>query len=113
MLDLLRKTYLAGLGLASLTREKMEEIVDELVKRGEVAEKDRRTVLEDLLKRAREEQRHFSQSIREGVRKVVGEMRVPSREQYSELLKRIEELEKRAHSHRESERGNASTSQGN
>ena len=41
MLDLLRKTYLAGLGLTTLTREKMEELVDELVKRGEVAEKDR------------------------------------------------------------------------
>lgn len=96
MLDLLKKTYLVGLGLASLTREKVEELVDELVKRGEVAEKDRRQVLEDLLNRAREEQQRLGNYISETVHRVVGERGTPSRDQFEQLLKRVEELEKRA-----------------
>jgi len=95
MSDLLKKTYLLGLGLASLTREKVEEMVDELVKKGEVAEKDRRQVMSDILDRAREEQQKLTETIKDGVQKVVGEMRVPSRTQYEALLKRIDELEAR------------------
>lgn len=37
----LKKLVLAGIGAVSLTKEKVEELVDELVKRGEVAEADR------------------------------------------------------------------------
>lgn len=95
MIDLLRKTYLAGLGLASLTRERIEEIVDELVKRGEVAEKDRPRVFKDLLERAQEERERISQAIRDNVRKVVQEMGIPTRDQYEALVKRLETLEKR------------------
>lgn len=95
MSDLLRKTYLLGLGLASLTREKVEEVVDDLVKKGEVAEKDRKQVMSDILERAREEQQKLTETIKDSVHKVVGEMRVPSRTQYEALLQKIEELEAR------------------
>lgn len=111
MLDLLKKTYLMGLGLASLTRERIEEFVEELVRRGEVAEKDRRQVLDDLIQRAREEQKRISETIREMVGKVIQEMGVPTRKEYEALLKRVEALENRLSSPG-SEKGNVSTSQG-
>jgi polyhydroxyalkanoate synthesis regulator phasin len=103
MFELLRKTYLAGLGLATLTKERIEEIVDELVKRGEIAEQDRRKVLDDLLSRAREEQRRLTQKITE----VVGDMRLPSKERWDDLVRRVENLEKQAQAAGESEPQNA------
>jgi len=98
MLDLFRKGYLVGLGLASLTREKVEEVVDELVKRGEVAEKDRPGVVDDMITRMRDEQKRLTNMLRETAQKVVVDMGVPSREQFDELLKRVERLEQAAHS---------------
>lgn len=103
MFELLKKTYLAGLGLATLTKERIEEIVDELVKRGEIAEQDRRKVLDDLLSRAREEQQKLTHKITE----VVGEMRLPNRERWEDLVRRVENLEKQVQPREESEPKNA------
>ncbi len=63
MLKLLKKGSLIGLGLASLTREKVEELVDELVRRGEIAETG-----------------------------------IPTRQQFDELIQRLERLEQATHS---------------
>jgi polyhydroxyalkanoate synthesis regulator phasin len=93
MFDLLKKTYLFGLGLASLTKEKAEELVDDMIKRGEVAEKDRGKVIEDMLNRVQEEQEKLFKTVRDYVKKVVHDMGLPTRDEYLELQKRVEELE--------------------
>jgi polyhydroxyalkanoate synthesis regulator phasin len=107
MFELLKKTYLAGLGLATLTKERIEEIVDELVKRGEVAEQDRRNVVDDLLRRAREEQQKLTQKITE----VVSDLRLPNKERWEDLVKRVENLEKQAQAGGESGSQNASSTE--
>ncbi len=93
MFDLFRKGYLVGLGLASLTREKVEEAVDELVRRGEIAEPDRPRVVDDMITRMREEQKRLTNMLRDTAQKAVVEMGVPTRQQIDELLKRVENLE--------------------
>ena len=107
MFELLKKTYLAGLGLATLTKERIEEIVDELVKRGEVAEQDRRKVVDDLLGRAREEQQKLTQKITE----VVSELRLPNKERWEDLVRRVENLEKQDQAGGKSESQNASSAE--
>ena len=94
MLDLLKKTYLLGLGLATITRDKLEEVVDELIKRGELAEKDRHHVVDELMERARVEQKRLSDSVRQAAQKVVTEMGIPSRSEFEQLLERLDQLEK-------------------
>ncbi len=93
MFDLLKKTYLAGLGLVNLTREKAEEIVDDLVKRGEVAEKDRSKAVEDMLNRVQEEQEKLFNTVKDYVKKSVHELGLPTQDEYQALQKRIEKLE--------------------
>jgi polyhydroxyalkanoate synthesis regulator phasin len=107
MFELLKKSYLAGLGLATLTKDKIEEIVDELIKRGEIAEQDRRKVMDDLLERAREEQQKLTQKITE----VVSDLRLPNRERWENLVQRVENLERQAQASRESESQNASSAE--
>ena len=94
MLDLIKKTYLLGLGLATVTREKLEEIVDELVKRGEIAEKDRTHVLQDLMERAKEQQQRLTNMTRDTVQRIIQEFALPSGTQFRQLEQRVEALEK-------------------
>ena len=54
-----------GVGMASATREKVEEVVEDLVKRGEVASADRSKAIEELQQRA--------QTTASDVRKLVDE----------------------------------------
>lgn len=109
MITILKKGYLIGLGLASLTREKVEEVVDELVRRGEVAEQDRPHIIQNLVSRMKEEQSKLTTSVRETVQKVIAETGVPTRKQYQELVERVEKLEQAAHSHKKATGGDSST----
>jgi polyhydroxyalkanoate synthesis regulator phasin len=93
MFDFLKKTYLFGLGLASMTKERVEEIVDEMIKRGEIAEKDRSKVLDDLLTRAKEEQQKLTGTIKESVKNIVHDMGLPTRDEFLTLRNRVDELE--------------------
>ena len=54
MEGIIKKFLLGGIGLASLTQEKMEELVNELVQRGELAESQRARFLKDLMSRSAE-----------------------------------------------------------
>ncbi|MGQ9561513.1 MAG: phasin family protein [Candidatus Oleimicrobiaceae bacterium] len=65
---MLRKLVLAGIGAASLTKEKVEEFVDELVKRGEVSEEERAKFIKDTVTKVEE----FSQQLRTRVEEEVG-----------------------------------------
>ncbi len=50
MLEILEKIILAGVGLVSMTKEKAEELVDTLIKKGQVKARDRNAILSKLLK---------------------------------------------------------------
>jgi polyhydroxyalkanoate synthesis regulator phasin len=49
MLELLEKMIVAGVGLANMTKEKAEALVDAMVKKGQVQAKDKKAVLNRLL----------------------------------------------------------------
>ena len=64
-MSVIKNIMLMGVGMASLTREKIEEAVEELVKRGEVASADRAKAIDELHQKA--------QSAAAEVRKIVDE----------------------------------------
>lgn len=54
MFDYIRKMALAGAGLAILTTEKMQEIADELVKKGEMTEKEAREAVNEFIEKSKQ-----------------------------------------------------------
>ena len=52
--SVIKKFLLGGIGLASLTHEKLEEIVNELIKRGELAEDQRARFIKEMLEKGSE-----------------------------------------------------------
>lgn len=92
-MDILRKAIFLGLGAITITREKAEAMVDELIKKGEVASAERYTTIDKLLKEADAQQRQFQDKINQSVQKTVAEMGLPTRKDWDavkEELKRIE-----------------------
>jgi len=51
-MDIIRKAVYMGLGAISMTKDKAEELVDDLIKRGEVASAERDKTINKLLKEA-------------------------------------------------------------
>ena len=53
MLETIRKILLAGIGAIALSQEEVEKIVNKLIERGEIAEKDGRKLIKDLMQKRR------------------------------------------------------------
>jgi len=51
-MSVIRNIMYLGVGMATVTREKIEQAVDDLVKRGEVASADRAKAIDELQQRA-------------------------------------------------------------
>jgi len=94
-MDVIRKAMLLGLGLFSLTKEKAEEFVDDLIKRGEVTREERFKVVDKLLEQAEKQERELVGKISETVQKVITDLGLPTKKELDEISKRLEEIEKR------------------
>ncbi len=93
MSDLIKKGVLAGLGLVSLTREKAEAFIDELVKRGELSEKERKQSVDELVERSKEVKNDLYKKVEKMVDDILKKMNIPTRTEVNELKMKIAELE--------------------
>ncbi|HDH57619.1 MAG TPA: polyhydroxyalkanoate synthesis regulator [Bacteroidetes bacterium] len=94
MKDLIGKAFLAGLGAVSLTREKLESVVDDLVKRGEVAREEKQKLLNDLVEAGEKHQNEIRGFIQKEVKKALEALDIPTRQDIRDLQKQIEKLGK-------------------
>lgn len=97
MVGILKKLYLAGLGALSMTKEKAEEIVDELIKKGEVAAEEKKSFVESLLKVAEEKKAETREFVKKEVRKVLESLDIPTRQELEDLKKQLEKHRKVEH----------------
>jgi polyhydroxyalkanoate synthesis regulator phasin len=82
-----------GLGAISLTKEKAENFIDEMVERGEISKEDARQTLEDVMKMGEEHREEVRSMIREEIESWKTKFGVVSRADYEKLEQRIAELE--------------------
>lgn len=94
MFDILKKTLLFGAGLASLTREKVEKFVEEMVKKGEISEKEGRELVDDLIARSKKARQEFEEGVNKAVAKTLDKLKIPQRSEIDRIWAKIEELER-------------------
>lgn len=92
MIDLIKKGVLLGLGALTLTKEKAEELVDELIKKGEVSKDERSSVMREILDKAKEQEENINERIRVEISKIIEKLGIPSKKDFEELEKRIDKL---------------------
>ena len=93
MSDLLKKAISLGWGLTLMSKEKIESIVDDLVKRGELAPSESKQLVEKLIERGSEEQSKFKELVNEQVRSALQNMGLATAKEVEELTRRVAELE--------------------
>ena len=86
----LNSVILAGLGALSLTREKAEEIIDALIKKGEVSAKDRKVAVDDLIAKAEDQAKRFAETMKAKA----SQLRGIRREEYDALKSELDDLRK-------------------
>jgi polyhydroxyalkanoate synthesis regulator phasin len=80
MLNSLEKSINLGLGLMVYSREKIEELVEELVGKGEVAKKDARQFAGELVARGEEQREELKKLIQSEVIKALENVNIARKE---------------------------------
>ena len=88
VMDTFKKAVLAGLGLIDLTREKAEQIVDDLVKKGEVSKLQKSKFVEKLI----EGHEEGTKILKEKMEKAKEKLPVVAKEEIEKLHQKIDKL---------------------
>jgi polyhydroxyalkanoate synthesis regulator phasin len=101
LLDAARKVLLASIGAVALAQEEIEDFVQRLVERGEIAEKDGRKLVREVMDKRKKSAEKAEDEVSKRVESVMDRMSVPSKadidalsEKISILTKKVDELKK-------------------
>lgn len=95
MFEDIRKAMFIGLGAAAMSWDKMKEMVDDLVSKGDITADEGKKLYNELLHRAEEQGREANDRLRTQIRQVLTDMGVADRAHIATLESRIESLERR------------------
>ncbi|HSR11868.1 MAG TPA: hypothetical protein VLS90_10530, partial [Thermodesulfobacteriota bacterium] len=90
MMDFVKKAIFIGAGLAAMTAEKIEESVEEFVKKGELSEKQGRELVQELLDRSSKIRKEMGERVDRLIQESLNRLNLPSRKEVDELKARIE-----------------------
>ncbi len=103
-LEATRKVLLAGVGVVALAQEEAESFVNRLVERGELAEKDGRQLIKDLVERRKkvaERAQEEATDLDVRIERILHRLNVPTKNdidalsrQITALTKKVDELKK-------------------
>ena len=92
MFDLMKKGMLAGIGLALKTWDEVEEMVQEIQKKGEMSEAEGRKFFEDVQKKYTEAQGKLEKRVEQTVKDFLKKTHIVTSDELKELKKEIREL---------------------
>ena len=100
-MSILKNTVLASIGAFQVTREKAEKIVDELIKKGELAKSERKKAIMELLDKAekstaslRERVAKETEKVHQSVSKAVKDLKLVKQADLKKLENKIDKLAK-------------------
>jgi polyhydroxyalkanoate synthesis regulator phasin len=95
MVDLIKKAFYTGLGLAMLTKETAEELVKDLAQQAKLSEHEGKELMDNLMKQSDQARQDFQGKVDEAVLAVVNRLHLATRDEVESLRAKVEELSAR------------------
>lgn len=83
-----------GFGLVSVTREKIEKLSTDLVKRGELTSKEAKNWVQEFEKSLSKERQYLDKKVSQAVKDFIQKFKIPSRSEFDRLSKEVSKLRK-------------------
>ncbi len=87
-----RRIMMAGIGAMALAQDEMEDFVDKLIERGEIAEKDGKKLVQELRERRKKRAEKVEEEMAKHVRAIMDRMDVPTKADFDKLSQSIAAL---------------------
>lgn len=101
LLETTRKVLLASIGVVALTQDEIEKFVDKLVERGEIAEKDGKKLVREVMDKRKKTTKNAEDEMSKRVEDILDRLNVPTKsdidalgEKIAALSKKVDELKK-------------------
>ncbi len=95
----IRRVLLAGVGAVSLAQDEAEKFVHKMIERGEIAEKDGRSLITELAEkrkqRTQESSKRVSDELEKRMESLLNRMNIPTKSDIEQLSGKVAELTKK------------------
>jgi poly(hydroxyalkanoate) granule-associated protein len=95
LLEATRKVLLASIGAVALAQEEIEAFVNKLVERGEIAEKDGKKLVRDVMEKRKKEAKKAEDELDKRMEDLLDRMNVPTKSDIEALSAKITALSKK------------------
>ncbi len=95
MQELLKKIVSLGFGAMLVSKDKAEEVVNELVKKGELGQEEGKSLVRELMEKGEASVNELEGKIENIVKSVTEKLSLPSRKEFDELKAQVEELKEK------------------
>lgn len=94
MKEIVKKSFLLGLGAASMTKKQAEKIIKDLVRKNAVTLKESRGILKKIGKAADSERKRISKFAQQEATRISSQMGIVSKAQIIEVKKRLRSIDR-------------------
>lgn len=95
MKDKLKKAFLIGIGAMAATGEKIDELVDELVAKGDVTAEEGKKILDEYKEKVKANQQDISSKAKEELSKMLDKMNLATKNDLEEIKARLDAIEQK------------------
>jgi poly(hydroxyalkanoate) granule-associated protein len=95
MVEMLRKVMLATMGAAVIAQEEIEALINRLIERGEIAEKDGKKLMHEMMDKRKSKAVKIEDEINKNIADVLERMNIPNRTDIDALSQKINGLSKK------------------
>ena len=85
MIELFKKAVLTGIGVASLTKDKVDELAKEFIDKGKMSEQEGEKFVADILKKSEESRQALTRQIEKKIETAVEKMNLAKSTDIAEL----------------------------
>jgi len=95
MKDVLKNVVSLGLGALYVTKDKVEAVVGELVKKGEFGKEDAKQLIDELIAKGEKNRKDIEKYIEDTIKNIIEKLDIPTRKELNEIKIQLEELKKK------------------
>ncbi len=92
MEDFFRKTVMAGLGFLDMTKEKVEEFIDDMIKRGELTQDERSRYVKETMEKVEQRTSEAKIWVQQQVQETIAQIKPKAQKAVDELEIKLNEL---------------------
>lgn len=93
MKETLKNILYTGIGIAFLTKEKVEELKADLIEKGKMSQEEGRQFVDDLLRRSEKARDQLDLWINKRVEERIAQFDLATRDELADLRRQVEELQ--------------------